>query len=357
MKNFLIYYLLVTACSTLIGHGFSVHTLIHVADGSCIEIEQLCRQTLHKKVIVATYDNKGGFGSKSVKRCGRSKTEQFINVWLEGHDKITCTPVQEFYRASTKQWVPAYKLKIGDVLFCKNVNKSISYVEYVKKRIDVFIFEMPRPHTFFVGRSGVLTHNMALPIVWSIGASVSLGTVAGSSLGSFFGPVTLMAGAVVGSLIGVCVSIVQHDHIPKYSFESINIHLFDEYLQRNQRSTSVDSNGGTISSTPDGPKKDDEEEKKYEISDKDKNHIFRNSEGHFSKDTPESRAIIESMVNKKGNFKGFDKYGNEVYLENLPDGFQIWAKARNGQIRWAGKNAVPWSYELGIDLIRPLVKN
>jgi hypothetical protein len=91
-----------------------------------------------------------------------------------------------------------------------------------------------------------------------------------------------------------------------------------------------------------GPKKDDEEEyERIKISEKDKDHIFRDAEGHFAKDIPEARKIIENIVSDKKYYDGLDKYGTQWYSKIMSNGKQIWAGVRNHTIRYAGINDIP----------------
>ena len=167
---------------TLIGHGFGARTIVHKVGGSCIDIKRLCRSSHRKKSRIVTYDPYYGMGQHKIKRSGHSKTERFICFGFEDNScDIVCTPLQEFFLFSTQQcgrdcpssrnggWVPAYKLKKGDLLFCKDGPKPIKHINYVKKTIDVYIVELSGVHTFFVGYYGALTHNMDLPMVWGIG--------------------------------------------------------------------------------------------------------------------------------------------------------------------------------------------
>lgn len=103
-----------------------------------------------------------------------------------------------------------------------------------------------------------------------------------------------------------------------------------------------------------GPKKDDDEEEKVEISEQDKDHIFRDSEGHFTQDTPQARKIIEDIVADKNNYNGLDKYGTKWYSKITLEGEQLWAGVRDGKIRYAGVNNVPWPKDMMTGLlIRP----
>jgi RHS repeat-associated protein len=69
-------------------------------------------------------------------------------------------------------------------------------------------------------------------------------------------------------------------------------------------------------------------------------HIFRDEEGHLAEDTPENRALIESVV-KPGNYVRTGAGGEDLYREILPNGTQIWAKVFKGSITNGGLNDVP----------------
>ena len=74
----------------------------------------------------------------------------------------------------------------------------------------------------------------------------------------------------------------------------------------------------------------------------DQGHIFRKDRGHFSEDTPENRAFIESAAESPYYKVGTDNYGNEIYLRTMPSGMQAWAEVRNGEIiRNGGYNTFP----------------
>src|ERR1700722_719662 len=70
-------------------------------------------------------------------------------------------------------------------------------------------------------------------------------------------------------------------------------------------------------------------------------HIFRNAEGHLAEDTPESRALIESVV-KPENYIRIGGEGDVLYRETLSNGTQAWAKVFNGAITNGGLNQVPF---------------
>ena len=62
-------------------------------------------------------------------------------------------------------------------------------------------------------------------------------------------------------------------------------------------------------------------------------------------DTPENRRLLEMLVSNRGNQLGTDMYGYEWYAEMLPDGRQVWAKVRSGEIKYGGIRRTPKSFD------------
>lgn len=77
-------------------------------------------------------------------------------------------------------------------------------------------------------------------------------------------------------------------------------------------------------------------------------HILRKAEGHIE-DTPENRALLESVANNSENYKGTDMHGNRWYSKMLPDSKQIWVSVKNGIIQNGGINDSehPWNDNTG----------
>ena len=92
---------------------------------------------------------------------------------------------------------------------------------------------------------------------------------------------------------------------------------------------------------------------KIRISEKQKEHIFRDSDGHLTSDTPANRQKLENVANNNNNYLGKDKYGNDWYAQNNADGTQTWVKARNGSIENGGVNQIPKSYNSQTGLSNP----
>lgn len=61
--------------------------------------------------------------------------------------------------------------------------------------------------------------------------------------------------------------------------------------------------------------------------------------------TPENRRLLEMLVSHGGNLLGTDMYGSEWYAEILPDGRQVWAKARSGEMKYGGIRKTPKAFD------------
>ena len=78
------------------------------------------------------------------------------------------------------------------------------------------------------------------------------------------------------------------------------------------------------------------------ISRGDARHIFRAAPGHLAVDNPANRRLLQSAVTSR-HYVGTDRWGTHVYARQQPDGTQIWARVRDGQIRYGGVNQTPRS--------------
>jgi hypothetical protein len=126
---------------------------------------------------------------KSVATC---RTNCYFSIGFDEHSisaDIICTPDQEFYSVTAQKWIPVYQLQVHDILLTKNnTGISITYIELINKPIEVFLIEVKKTHTFFVGIHAILTHNIILPL--SISLSIPFGSVTGGTIGGFFGSIT-----------------------------------------------------------------------------------------------------------------------------------------------------------------------
>ena len=137
---------------------------------------------IRTKMCVASYDLKAAKPvNELVKKGGTSITNCFIRLGFDpecndsSQDDIVCTPIQEFYMPFTGAWASAYKLKIGDQLLSRSGKAiPVTYIEFVAKLLQIYILEIEKFHTFFVGRYSTLTHNMVLPIAFNCALSIPL---------------------------------------------------------------------------------------------------------------------------------------------------------------------------------------
>lgn len=223
------------------GHGFGVHTQVRLEGHAWQQIGTICQRILKENIAIASYDtNSLTHTTARVIRGGRSQTSSYVRFGFEErfknsqhHNELACTPTQEFYGATMQGWIPAYMLKVGDELLCANgVKKVVAYVQLINKPIAVFTIEVEETHTFFVTHHSLLTHNMILPIAFSVGLSVPFGASAGGVAGSFFGPVSFFIGAAAGCVIGLLAKIVYEGVVPTYAMEMYNTDAFAEYIKR-----------------------------------------------------------------------------------------------------------------------------
>jgi hypothetical protein len=219
--------------SILFGHGFGANTLVRLASGSQKNIYTLCLHALHNKHSIISYDVRNRtIINQQVKIGKRSKSNCYIrlgfdNNFQDPHD-IICTPSQEFYSLTRKAWVPAYLLQIGDALLTKDMTaKQITYNEFIPKAIKIYMLEIEKTHTFFVGKYSLLTHNIFLPVTASIGFVIPFGSVIAGSAGSFFGPIGIVGGLAFGSLISVIGKILYETRINRYQTPAFDISFIE----------------------------------------------------------------------------------------------------------------------------------
>jgi hypothetical protein len=219
-------------------HGFAQGTLIKSSEDGWWSIEQVCRLSRkHNRQSVASYDfYLGCLVNQRVKAGAESETNCYLRIGFDEyrcHD-IVCTPTQEFYMSLSHEWVPAYTLKVGDMLLSQHdISTEITYIEFIKQPIKVYSIEVKNTHNFFVGHYVVLTHNLFLPVALGIGLGGSFGSgaVVGGAAGGFFSPITFAGGIVVGGLIGIAIKVFSHDkQLPRYRL-AFDIDVIDGYLK------------------------------------------------------------------------------------------------------------------------------
>lgn len=238
-------YSILFATTQISAHGFCRSTKIKL-DHGIHSIIDICEQKLcaaegldYDDLLVAGYDlENNNLLNLKIKSAAIGKTNCYLRISFDSnpsHD-IICSPIQEFYLYNSQEWLPAYKLNIGDNLLSSNKQlKPITSIKLVKKPLGIAMIEVNSPHNFFVGYHSVLTHNIALPAMYA-GFSIAFGSgaVAGGTAGSFFGPLTLCGGILIGGLIAVGVHCVFGEvRIPKYQIE-IDTRQIERYINRSE---------------------------------------------------------------------------------------------------------------------------
>jgi len=104
-------------------------------------------------------------------------------------DSIICTGTQLFYDAHDRKWIPAHRLSTKTIF----LNSSLQMVACVNvekvtadKSLNFYTLSLERPHTYFVSKDRILTHNVfpiAIGLTFAIGDGLAL-TGAGVGLGS-----------------------------------------------------------------------------------------------------------------------------------------------------------------------------
>ena len=171
----------------------------------------------------------------------KSKTNCYIklgfNTQFNVANDIECTPMQEFYVPEQRKWLPAYMLKPGDALLTSYLTvQPIVLKEFVHKSLKVYMIEVDRMHTFFVGKHSILTHNMFLPMAMSLSAAVPFGSVVAGSIGSFFGAAALSAGFTFGGLAGIAIKAWYDNRVHRYKmpqYDAISINRYCD-IQKEQ---------------------------------------------------------------------------------------------------------------------------
>ena len=79
-------------------------------------------------------------------------------------------------------------------------------------------------------------------------------------------------------------------------------------------------------------------------------HMFADRPGHLP-DTPENRALLESVANNPNNYLGTDSMNTQWYAQIQADGSQVWARVWNGSIFNGGINEIPreWNPVTGLN--------
>lgn len=260
------------------GHGIEKSTLVETTKGSqSIEVIKP-----RKKII--SYETKRKQKVKtSVRTTGRSVSNCYIRIrcntlGVSEYEEILCTPIQEFYRLNDDVWIPGIQLSAGDMLK-SNTHEfvTITQIELVHEPLEVYALEVRKYHNFFVGKYGLLTHNITLPWEVAIGISIPLGEAAtGGAAGGFFGPVGVVGGIIVGSILGCGLQYLEnqdkiHQYEAFFDVQTLNA-LMKGSLNNSSQPQNVSPSGG--SSNPQDPNNNDDDKKRI-TNDVPKSEFFK----------------------------------------------------------------------------------
>ena len=225
-------------------HGFGQHTLIKVDNGPYYwSIEQLARRAGEGSAhSVASYDeNSNQWVNKRITAAGFSKTNCYCRLSFDNYvsRSLECTPTQLFYCIDNNhhQWVPAYMLRIGDLLLCNGGRTiKVADITLINKPLKVYTLEVTDTHTFLVAECGIVAHNMFVPMAAAgigFGIPLSIGSSGGGAFGSIFGPVGIVGGVVIGGVIGCIVHACIKSTLAKYDL-LFNSHAIATCIEANK---------------------------------------------------------------------------------------------------------------------------
>ena len=138
--------------------------------------------------VLAYNEETGETGYKKVVNLFRNTTEELVHVKVDGTEEILCTPGHKFFVEG--EWVPAEKLKTGDILTLSDGAHaeilSIT-IEKLETPVATYNFEVEDWHTYYVADSGVLVHNMCAVNNTAAVNSATSGGESGSGSGEVLG--------------------------------------------------------------------------------------------------------------------------------------------------------------------------
>ena len=218
------------------GHGFGARTSVQ-QENICKSIESLFQNLRQKKLWVSSYDfNSNTVITAQVKAVGESISNCYVQISFDDNpnNDILCTPSQEFYVAHLQQWIAAFQQHVGDELLSAHGMHPIKSIDFIKKPLKVYALEIEKTHNFFVVPYGILTHNMPLPLAFTVGLGVSFGTgaIAGGTAGGCFGPITLIGGVALGGIIGIAIKMVSDDRKSNYRLH-FDVGTLDAHFENN----------------------------------------------------------------------------------------------------------------------------
>ena len=256
----------------------------------------------------------------------KGKRLVLINV---NNQNMLVSKNQIFFDPAKSKWIRArnitrnnyllsYELIDNNIVFSKARCHSI---QQVKRRSTVYEISLKYPHTFFISKAQILTHNFA--------CSLGLGLAFGSGVISF-------------ETIAVSASF-------------LGLGLYSLFGKKSKMKAHIIYNPCNYNHTPNKkPDDDNKKNKKIKIDTDDLEHLFRNKDGHLGENTPENRRLLFELISDTENFLVKDMHGNEWYAKILSDGRQLWASVRNNIIRNGGINQTPRTANIKTGLSRIL---
>lgn len=240
----------------LSAHGFASTTLIRSSKKhSWFIIEQTAyRSKERKKQCVTSYDpDTASWTTKRVTGGAYATTNCYCRLSFDEdpHNDIICSPTQLFYRFADAVWVPAYELKVNDLLLAEQgTHICLHNLVLVKEHLKLHTIQVEDTHTFLVGVYGIVAHNMLVPVSAVVGLTVPFGVEWGGAAGSFFGPPGVIGGIVIGGLLGCAIKSCTSNQVREYQL------VFDPAkIQQHLNGNSQDKNNSA--QAPGMPTKED----------------------------------------------------------------------------------------------------
>jgi hypothetical protein len=239
------------------GHGFGGNTYVKVLPGHWARIEDLVECSDIQSITNYHCNNQQYYTYKILARA-RSTTNCYFDISFdEGcfSSDITCSPLQQFYLPEKHCWVPAHALKVGDVLLTERAgNLAITHIKILEYPLNLYALKIEYPHTFFVGRHSVLTHNMNLPVgelYWQIPCTISTLSLTG---GLFTGLMTAASGIAVGTIVASLIySAVMDYKAKRYHKVEIPKETIALFVQKQNNTPKAPQGGRNNSNQPQKP--------------------------------------------------------------------------------------------------------
>jgi hypothetical protein len=246
--------------SFISGHGFSGNTYVKVPPGHWESIEQLVEHSETQSVMSYHYKNQQHHSHKILARA-RSTTNCYYTINLDNSPfaDITCSPLQQFYLPEKNCWSPAHALEVGDVLLTEREgNLPIVRITFVEQQLDLYALKIECPHTFFVGRHSVLTHNMNLPVAslcWELPLTIStISTVGGLFTGFAAAASGVTVSAIAASLIYSAVMDYKAKRYHKVEIPKDTVALFAQKQNNTPKAPQGGKNNPNQPLDPNGKK-------------------------------------------------------------------------------------------------------